>query len=344
MNETRKLASIQRIQSIHPIADAERIECAIVGAWPVVVKKNEFTPGSLCVFFEIDSIIPFAPWSEFLRDKKRPDKPIVLETVRLRGQKSQGLALPISVVLPDGQYEEGLDVTDLLGIKKYEPMEDVSLSGAQRTTFPRFIEKTDSKRLQSYVRVLDEFIGKEVYVTMKCDGSSMTAFTNNGEFGICSRSFILDETCEDNAYVRMSKTLNLRDNMLIMNSNIAIQGELCGPKINGNKMGYTNLNFFGFDVYDIDSRGYLDFKEQQEVFDYLGIKPVPLLYRGIFQWTSVQEIMNYVESLRYENGELCEGIVVRPVMETESPSLRGDRLHFKLVSDAFLEKFSSKRN
>jgi hypothetical protein len=40
----RKMASIRRIDGIHPIPDADAIECAEIGGWRVVVKKGEFTP------------------------------------------------------------------------------------------------------------------------------------------------------------------------------------------------------------------------------------------------------------------------------------------------------------
>ena len=48
----RKLASVRKIDDISPIEGADAIEVATVGGWKVVVKKNEFQPGSLAIYFE----------------------------------------------------------------------------------------------------------------------------------------------------------------------------------------------------------------------------------------------------------------------------------------------------
>ena len=99
----RKLASIREITEIRPIPDADAIECAIVGGgWPVVVKRGDFSPGDLAVYFEIDSWIPhkLAP---FLSKGKKPReyngvKGERLRSVRLRGALSQGLLLKVGEV------------------------------------------------------------------------------------------------------------------------------------------------------------------------------------------------------------------------------------------------------
>lgn len=106
----RKLASIQKIVEVRDIPGADRIQVARVNAWDTVIRKDEYRAGDLCIFAEVDSILPFAPWSEFLRDKKNPDKPIRLKSVRLKKQLSQGLALPITILSQYGEivYENGV--------------------------------------------------------------------------------------------------------------------------------------------------------------------------------------------------------------------------------------------
>jgi len=118
---SRKLASIQRIIDINPIEGADRIEVATILGWRVVIRKNEFKVNDLCVYFEVDSLIPLKPWSQFLEDKNKPGQPVRLRTIRLCKQLSQGLAVPISILDKDGMVEE-TDVTELLGIEKYEPI------------------------------------------------------------------------------------------------------------------------------------------------------------------------------------------------------------------------------
>lgn len=112
----RHLATIREIASLRPIAGADRIEVAQVDGWECVVQKGEFHTGEHIVYIEVDSIVPERPEFEFLRDRK-----FRVRTIKLRGQVSQGLVLPLSI-LPNGTPAIlGADVTDALGIKKYDP-------------------------------------------------------------------------------------------------------------------------------------------------------------------------------------------------------------------------------
>lgn len=95
----RKLASIRRISEVRPIANADAIECAVVDGWTVVIKRGELQPGDLAVYFEIDSFIPYelAPFLSKGREPREFNgvKGERLRTVKLRGQLSQGLLLPL---------------------------------------------------------------------------------------------------------------------------------------------------------------------------------------------------------------------------------------------------------
>lgn len=89
----RKLASIQRIISLSAIEGADKIEKAVVLGWNVVVKKGDFKVGDLCVYCEIDSILPDKPEFEFLRDRK-----FRIKTIKLKNQCSQGICFPLSIL------------------------------------------------------------------------------------------------------------------------------------------------------------------------------------------------------------------------------------------------------
>lgn len=90
----RKLASIQQITDLQPIPGADAILVASVLGWKCVVRRDEFKVGDHCVYFEIDSLLPVADWTDFLR--KGDARPFRLRTIKLRGVRSQGLALPLS--------------------------------------------------------------------------------------------------------------------------------------------------------------------------------------------------------------------------------------------------------
>ena len=92
----RKLASIQKIWDITPIEGADRIELAHVEGWQSVVNKGTFKPMDNCVYFEIDSFLPFRPVFEFLRHSSYKKNDIMgegfkLRTIKIRGEISQGL-------------------------------------------------------------------------------------------------------------------------------------------------------------------------------------------------------------------------------------------------------------
>ncbi len=205
----RKLASVRVINDIQKIPEADMIELAIVDGWKVVVAKNVgHKIGDMVIYCEIDSFLPIKEEFEFLRKssyKKMGDQEgFRLKTIKLRGQVSQGLILPISVLNPTDTNIyvtpfEGLDVTEMLGIVKYEPPIPAELAGKVKGLFPSFIRKTDEERIQNLASEYELFKtqnkeGVKFYVTEKLDGSSATYYFKDGIFGVCSRNLELLET------------------------------------------------------------------------------------------------------------------------------------------------------
>jgi hypothetical protein len=156
----RKLASIRIIDAIDPIEGADAIEVATVGGWKIVVKKGELKAGDLAIYCEIDSWIP-TEIAEFLSKGKEPRvyegvRGEKLRTIRLRGQLSQGLLLPLSVLshlvdVTGAPFvpELGADVSDELNIQKWEAQLPSCLQGQALGLFPSFIRKTDQERCLS---------------------------------------------------------------------------------------------------------------------------------------------------------------------------------------------------
>lgn len=336
----RKLASIQTILSLSPIAGADAILLAKVLGWELVVKKTEFQVGDRCVYFEIDSVLPIAQWNDHLR--KEPNKPLRIKTIRLRGALSQGLAMPMSIISA-GEYEVGQDVTTLVGVTKYEPVVPAHLSGMAKGNFPAFLHKTDETRLQSEPRVLDEAISKGLVLvgTLKMDGTSFTAYRRDAEFGVCSRNLDLKET-EDNAHWRMARKLKLEEILRSEHRNLSIQGEMVGTGIQGNRLGLSEVDLYLFNLFDIDTGKYLSHTELSAFAEKHGLKVVPTVYRldfgGVVGPRDVNHLLNIANNLNYDNGTPAEGIVWRSMCETHSDVLKG-RLSFKTISNRYLEKY-----
>ena len=169
----RKMATIRKISKITPIEGAEFIEVAEVDGWRVVVKKGEYQENTLVVFCEIDSFVP-SSIAPFLTASDRSPKEYLgvkgerLKSKKLRGVISQGLILPLYVIKNKiFTLEVGADVSELLGIVKYDPPMPAQLAGQAKGNFPSLVPKTDQERIQNIK--LENYYG-EYEVTEKIEG------------------------------------------------------------------------------------------------------------------------------------------------------------------------------
>jgi RNA ligase (TIGR02306 family) len=331
----RKLVTIQVIDSIAPIDGADNILQARVMGWTVVVKKGELAPGDRCVFFEIDSVLPEgAPWAEFLRPRG-----FRVRTIKLRGVLSQGLALPVSIL--GGEVPEmGVDIRDRLGVVKYEvPVPPSRGEGRDSyAPFPARVPKTDEIRLQSALGVLDEIRGRDFFVTTKLDGTSATFF-QDGAAGLvaCSRNWALAPG--DNHAWRLAAQYELASKLP---PDFAIQGEICGPGIQKNRLGLPATDLFVFSVYDVRAARFLDFEPFVAFCAERSLRTVPIerVVRGAEAAAYPHELDGWLEAARglYPGTkQRKEGIVVRTLVETPSTVLEG-RLSFKVINNDFLLK------
>jgi RNA ligase (TIGR02306 family) len=318
------------------------IELATVGGWNVVVGKDVgHKVGDMVVYCEIDSFLPIRDEFEFLRKssfkKMGEQEGFRLKTIKLRGQVSQGLILPISVV-PITQFAtahdlpEGLDVTEMLGIVKYEPPIPAELSGKVKGLFPSFIPKTDEERIQNLTKEYGEWKHQskhQFYVTEKLDGSSATYYIKDGEFGVCSRNLELLET-EGNTFWKVARELNLEENMKATGKNISLQGELIGEGIQGNPYKIKGQTVRFFTGFDIDKYQRISFPELVVMLSDMGLQYVPILNQklGFVLPETVEDMLKYAEAKSVLNDKTeREGVVVRSMDGTIS---------FKAISNKFL--------
>ncbi len=328
----RKLASIQRIRALDAIPEADAILKATVLGWELVVKKEEFALNDLCVYAEIDSLMPDRPEFEFLKNRG-----MRIKTIRLRGQISQGICLPLSI-LPHGTViEEGADVTDMLGITKYDPPMPANLAGQAKGLFPSFLSKTDETRVQVLQQLLDKYADEPCYVTEKLDGSSVTYYVKDGIFGVCSRNLDLIET-EDNSLWKCAKSLNIEAKLLALNKNIALQGEIIGEGIQGNKYKCKGQTVRFFNAFEIDTHRYFDFVDFVALMETLELETVPILERDYRLERDIPTLIEKAAGKSVLNPNTHrEGIVFRPLMERIERNF--GRVSFKAINPAFLLKY-----
>ncbi|MBU4486954.1 MAG: RNA ligase (ATP) [Candidatus Delongbacteria bacterium] len=335
----RTLASIQKIKALEPIEGADAIEKATVLGWQLVVKKNEFKAGDLAVYCEIDSLMPDKPEFEFLKPRK-----MRIRTVRLRGQISQGICFPLSILPVDFQIEEDADCTEALEIVKYDPPMPACLGGIAKGKFPSFIPKTDETRVQVLQEVLDKYKGVKCYVTEKVDGSSVTYYINNGEFGVCSRNLELLEN-EENSLWKFARQNDIENKLLSLNKNFALQGEIVGEGIQSNKLKLKGQTVMFFNAFDIDKFEYLQFDQFNELIEKLQLPMVPII-------TTDYELVNDIDTIIKTatiKSIVCpdvwaEGIVIRPLNEKidallSNENFNNGRVSFKAVNPEFLLKY-----
>lgn len=344
----RKLASIAEITYIKPIEGADAIECAIVnGGWPVVVKKGEYQVGDVAIYLEIDSWVPheLAP---FLSKGQEPReyngvKGERLRTVKLRGQISQGLLLPIDLTF---FRDPGTDVTETLGVQKWEPPIPAQLQGVMKGNFPHFIPKTDQERCQNLRKEIFEEHKDEIYeVTTKLDGSSMTVYVKGGEIGVCSRNTDLIET-EGNSFWKAAQEQNIVEALARISEDkgeeYAIQGELIGEGIQGNPEKLKGQRFYLFDIFSITEGRYLLANERYSVLDSMNnlygadVEHVPIIdghLRVAQAYDTIDELLEYAEGTSLNPQTKREGLVFK--------SWESD-FTFKAIANSYLLKHKNR--
>ena len=295
----RVMARVVRVDAINPIEGADEIEVVTIGGWKVVVKKGEFQDNSLAVYAEVDSFIPHSVAPFLTKPGQFPKvynevEGQRLRTIKLRGQISQGLLLPVSgagangvafhVKRQDGALryvQEGDDVSDFFGITKWEPPAEFRAANA-KGSFPHFIPKTDQERIQNLSRSLEKWNAEEHHwqCTEKIDGSSMTVFYKDGEVGVCSRNLELKDD-GTSTFWETAKAEGLVEKLISIGKNIALQGELIGGNIQGNAYKVDKFQFHLYDIFDIDKQEYYLPSEAESIAEHMDIRHVPVLNRGV---------------------------------------------------------------
>jgi len=322
-----KIASIEIISSLvkHPNPEVNTLSIATVLGWEVVVKTECYNVGDRVVFIEPDSVVPEIPEFEFMRKCG-----FRVRTVKFKGYPSNGLCVPakeLSRFNLDNIYV-GESVAELIGIKHYEKPIAI-VPGEAKGKLPSIVKRTDEDNLRSTPRDYHLLVGKECVITMKMDGQSASFFTKEGQFGVCSRELEIKESDNSKFWI-LARKYDIERKMLALNKDFVIQGESAGPGIQGNSCGLETNQLFVFNGLEN-----LKYWNHDQLFDFckaVDIPTVPVLWRGIFNFT-IKELQEMANDLKYPSGNLAEGIVIRPVIESFDSS--GSRLSKKVVSDVF---------
>ena len=343
MQFKRKMASVRKISAIEIIPEADRICTYAIDGWKVVDSIGKYKVDDFVVYCEIDSFIPNSV-APFLTASDRSPKEYLgvkgerLKTKKLRGVVSQGLILPVSLLDEQTRsgdtvnfFTNGCDVSEILGIVKYDPPLPAQLAGQAKGNFPSLVPKTDQERIQNIN--LEKYYG-EYEVTEKLEGSSCTFYLDiEGNFEVCSRNLSLKED-SNNSFWKASNMYNVKEKMLEAKLfGYAIQGELVGEGIQGNIYNLKGVDFYVYDVYDTKRSEYLSSKERIAICADIDLKHVPIIeeHFSITDANTKDQLLESAESKSILNQKQeREGIVFKNIKDTSKS--------FKCISNKYLLK------
>ena len=378
-NGERALVYLSNVDEIQPLMflnndtqeleEAANIEILITGGWKLIVQKNRFEVDNLFVFCEVDTILPVEiPLFAFLEGKR-------IRTKKLKGVVSQGVAFTIPEILsviqdigaktnaePEeyarllgGEFiEVGDDWTNLVNATKYDEYSNngrksdgVKLPPAHaRGNFPSFIHKTDEERIQNLAKELKyDWQGKEVVITEKLDGSSITlyvqrivegeldklTYTEMYDHGICSRNLDLKMEFVDNHFIKTGTPYldKLIEYCMLNSRSLALQGEIIGPGIQGNPYNLDKHEIYFFNVFDIDAGKKLRHSDAWNIMNTLKVNSVPHLAFDFLKYDMEGILALGDGESRLNPKTNREGIVVRALDGSFS---------FKVISNKWLLK------
>lgn len=248
-----------------------------------------------------------------------------IRTIKLRGELSQGLITPlpgkIGQGIRSGVYLVEGDYSQYFGVIKYDPPTKISgdTNIGRKGNFPSFIVKTKQERVQNIPKsILQEVFdsGEKFEITRKYHGCSITVYSKlQTEFsfmekvargfrrifgilpeskyriGVCSHNVELDINNKDNTFIKAAYSTKLIDALVLYSqytgTELAIQGELCGPKLQDNHHGLEEDTIFVFDIFDIKTQEYILPIRRAEILN-------SLTYNYGFAGHSVCQELNYM--------------------------------------------------
>jgi RNA ligase (TIGR02306 family) len=344
---SRKLASIQEIIKIEPIEGADRIELAYVLGWQCVVNKGQFKPSDKAVYFEIDSFLPIKEQFEFMRASSYRKTDIMgegfrLKTMKFRGQISQGLLLPVDQfpeIREDAQL--GDDVTELLGVRKWEIEERATTGGTTIGTLPYDVPHTDETRIQAEPELLKEFSGLEYYISTKMDGSSHSVSLDENGFHVTGHNYEYKDDGKS-AFYELIKSMELEKKMKAYAEKntlhvLTIQGEFCAPGIQKNRLKLLKPEWYVFTIRENGKR--IGLNRMLEICKELEVASVPIEEVDMdlpSKYPTIDALLERADG-EYPNGGKKEGIVIRPTEPVFSERISG-ALSMKVVNNKYLLK------
>lgn len=364
----RDLATISRIQKLEPIEGKDRIELATVENYPVIVQKGEHEVGDLVVYMAYDTVLPQKPEFEFLRARCWSElyQGFRIKNMKMSGVYSSGIVFPLSILPEKVKIKEGVDVSEILEIRKYDPEEFRGVTLPRKkmnfllrflmrfkwfrrifkkestyAQYPATVSKSDETNIEKLFNKLKCTSPEtEYYVTEKMEGQSVAImlYGKKRKFLVYSRNTLRDPAGTGN-WESIARQYDLEKELRKEKANYAVQGEICRAGVQGNIYGFGTPRLFVFKVTNTDTGESLNFNEMSEFCFKHNLEMVPLVYSCLKLPRTLEEMVRQADghSVFQKNGcnVLREGLVWR--------SLTDQSVSFKVKSRKYAAKFEAMR-
>jgi RNA ligase (TIGR02306 family) len=320
---------------IFPHPNAEKLELLKIGAYQAVVQKDVYRDGDIVIFAPEKSVLPDPIADDFRQYLRGKDKNRV-GTIRLRGEISMGVIIPLEKVDRDNLLPLNEDIAEKLGIYKYEPPIPQGLSGRVKPSieFDATIMYHDVEQFRIYA---DEFTaGETIRIWEKVHGSQGIYIRNKkggnavSSKGIFKQGLVIEES-DSNTYWTAAKNMKLFELLteLYPDNDVQIFGEVI-PVQKGFSYGCDKPQILFFKLV-VDG----EIIVYEEVPQAIKDNWVPLLYEGEFDLTRIVPLCENMkrETVSGQNLHIAEGGVVAPIVPRLSSD--GFDLQLKIISKAY---------
>lgn len=347
----RDLAIIAKVQKIEGIPKYDKVVKATIENYPVIVQKDQFKEGDLCVFVFYDTVLPVKPEFEFLRKSSYSKlyDGFRIRNMKMCGMYSSGIAFGLDI-LPEGfQPSLGDDVSDMLGIRKYDPEELQGraqvqhgkkkspvmlfllrfrlfrklykrIHGKQVTTYPETVHKSNETNIEkTFSKLKEQYPDEKYYVSEKMEGSAgaWMLYGKRRKYLVFSHN-VIRPTKDNNTWAQVGRKYKLESILRGEKRNLCIQGEICGPSIQGNIYNFPDYRLFVYKVTDTDTGIPLQYVELERFCRCNMLTMVPVLEVDVVLPDTLDEVLAGCEGKSLYDAKIPrEGLVWRGMRDQE---------------------------
>ena len=337
----RNMAYVVTVNDVKPIVGKDRIEYVSFkeNDYSVIAQKGLKTNDKV-VYIEVDSILPVDEKFEFLRSRCFKDSlnGFLIKAMKMNGLYSFGIVFkPSNLGLDASELKSKQDLTDTLGVRKYEPIEDRSpvenklpplkkriksllmrysltrpigrklfVKSLEKEDFPTWlIPKSDEDNLANNPEWFEKYKNTDNYITVKMEGKSVTCYFEDKKFLWFKKSIF--KVFGRNVPLTEKKELEFFKSIgdKIKNSHVILQGEYCAPHVQ--RGIYKNgSHFYIYKIRDLLTNQYYTYEQMQNFASAHGLELVPLVDKKLSDFESIEDIYNFADRLYFKEGDISK--------------------------------------